>query len=117
MSPLEAGSVRAPERLAPTVVRRTIMRWPALELRLPLVCQTMTDVARVEERTEQAFCWLRKIKADRDMRPRDWGEFIHWFVNDAENRSVFLRVHEDLEGGPIVLGTDDPLHPRLAGVI
>jgi hypothetical protein len=91
------------------------MRWPALELRLPFVYQTMTDVTRVEERTEQAFCWLRKIKAD--MPPRDWGEFIHWFVNDSENRSVFLRVHEDLEGGPIVLGTDDPIHPRLAGVI
>ena len=86
-----------------------------LELRLSFVYQAMADVTRLEERTEQACCWLRKIKAD--MAPREWGEFIHWFVNDSENRSVFLRVHEDLEGGPIVSGTRAPIHPQLAGVI
>src|ERR1700736_1918931 len=94
------------------------MRWPALELRLPFVYQTMADVTRLEERTEQAVCWLRKIQ--EEMLPRDWGEFIHWIVNDSENRSVFLKVHEDWEEGPIVcplLSTDDPIHPRLAGVI
>ena len=95
------------------------MGMAALDLLLPFVYQNMADVTRLQERTEQAVRWLRKIQSQ--MRPRDWGEFIHWIVNDAENRSVFLQVHEDREDGPPIVrplvGTDDPVHPQLAGVI
>ena len=87
--------------------------WGPPELKLSVVSQDMDDVARVRQRTQQAWRWLRKLEAG--MKPKDWGEFLPWLY-DSENRSVFLECESGALGRPRVM-TEHPPEARLADVI
>jgi hypothetical protein len=75
------------------------------ELKLSVVSQDMNDVARIRQRSEQAWRWLRKIEAG--MKPKDWGEFLPW-LDDSENRSVFLECESGAMGRPMVVAEQPP---------